>query len=220
MLVGILPMSVLAGEEGCPHTNLTYIENELIDPSCFEPGLGGYWFCEECGQYLDKSKEHGYWEEALASKIPALGHAFNADTGKCDNCDLENPVYSKVTSLADINEEDMYIFVAEVDGRYFVLGGLDESTATSNEQGTVDCGEGGNAIPVVPYDDGSISLLNQSYVGNARPKRSLIIGIAVSSPITPNVARLARPPTPVRIARLQRLPIFPRSTTTLALGSR
>ena len=169
MLVGILPMSVLAGEEGCPHTNLTYIENELIDPSCFEPGLGGYWVCEECGQYLDKNKEHGYWEEALASKIPALGHSFNADTGKCDNCDLENPVYSKVTSLADINEEDMYIFVAEVDGRYFVLGGLDESTATSNEQGIVDCGEGGNAIPVVPYDDGSISLLNQNYVGNARP---------------------------------------------------
>ena len=169
MLIGIVPLSVFAEEEGCPHTNLSYIENELKDPSCFEPGLSGYWMCEECGQYLDISKEHGYWEEPLASKIPALGHAFNADTGSCDHCGLANSIYSKVTSLDDINEEDMYIIVAEAGGRYFVLGGLDESTATSNEQGIVDCVESGNAIEVIPYDDGSISLLNQNYVGNARP---------------------------------------------------
>ena len=34
-------------------------------------------------------------------------------------------MYYKVTSLDDVNEEDMYIFVAKVGDKYFVLGGLD-----------------------------------------------------------------------------------------------
>ena len=166
MLIGVMPMTAFAEEE-CAHTNAVFYDFEGVAPSCFEPGIGGYWFCEECSQYLDESKENGYWEELLASKIPATGHAFNADTGKCDYCDLENSVYSKVTSLDDVNEEDMYIFVAKVGDKYFVLGGLDESTP--DEQGNVWCGDSGNAIEVIPYEDGSISLLNQDYVGAMKP---------------------------------------------------
>ena len=119
MLIGMLPLSVFADEGGCPHTTVTYIENDVIAPGCFEPGADAYWCCDECGQFLDKNKENAYWEEALAARVPALGHAFNTDTGKCDNCNMSNPVYTKITSLADVNEEDMYIFVAKVGNRYF-----------------------------------------------------------------------------------------------------
>ena len=168
MLIGIMPLTAFAEEESCPHTNATYIEDGVIAPTCFEPGMAGYYFCEDCSQYLTADKQNGYWEEPHASKVPALGHAFNIDTGKCDHCNLANPVYSKITSLTDVNEEDMYIIVANVGDRYFVLGGLDESTA-NNEQGVIDCVESGNAIEITPYQDGSISLLNQNYVGNGRP---------------------------------------------------
>ena len=170
MIVSVMPTTIFAYEEEwvCPHTNVTYIDVDEIAPTCFEPGVAGYWYCDECGQFLDKNKENGFWEEILASKNPALGHAFNTDTGKCDNCNIPNPVYTRITSLDDVNEEDMYIVVANVGDRYFVLGGLDESTA-NNEQGVIDCVESGNAVEVTPYADGSISLLNQNYVGNARP---------------------------------------------------
>ena len=172
MLIGVMPMTAFAEEEACAHTNAVFYDFEGVAPSCFEPGIGGYWFCEECSQYLDESKENGYWEQLLASKIPATGHAFNADTGKCDYCDLENSVYSKVTSLDDVNEEDMYIFVAKVGDKYFVLGGLDGSTP--DEQGNVWCGDSGNAIEVTPYEDGSISLLNQDYVGAMKPSEFML----------------------------------------------
>ena len=170
--IGIMSLTAFAEEETCAHTNAVFYDFEGVAPSCFEPGIGGYWFCEECSQYLDESKENGYWEELLASKIPATGHAFNADTGKCDHCGLENSVYSKVTSLDDVNEEDMYIFVAKVGDKYFVLGGLDESAP--DEQGNVWCGDSGNAIEVTPYEDGSISLLNQDYVGAMKPSEFML----------------------------------------------
>lgn len=194
MLVGLMPTSVFAEDE-CAHTNAVFYDFEGIASSCFEPGVGGYWFCEDCYQYLDESKENGYWEELLASKIPATGHAFNADTGSCDNCGLGNPVYTKVTSLDDINEEDLYIFVANVGDKYFVLGGLDESTG--DEQGNVWGHEDGNAIEVIPYEDGSISLLNQNYVGAMKPSEFMLdvnpdqwnfteIGLTTVMPLLPN----------------------------------
>ena len=194
MLVGLMPTSVFAEDE-CAHTNAVFYDFEGTASSCFEPGVGGYWFCEDCSQYLDESKENGYWEELLASKIPATGHAFNADTGSCDNCGLANPVYTKVTSLDDINEEDLYIFVANVGDKYFVLGGLDESTG--DEQGNVWGHEDGNAIEVIPYEDGSISLLNQNYVGTMKPSEFMLdvnpdqwnfteIGLTTVMPLLPN----------------------------------
>ncbi len=180
------------------HPNAIHIEGEVIEPSCFEPGSGPYWLCEDCGMFMDESKENEYWEEAMASKVPATGHAFNTDTGKCDNCGLENPVYTKITSLDDINEEDMYIFVAKIGDKYFALGGLDEETSgETNEQGIIDCGENINAIEVVPYEDGSISLLNQNYVGNAVPSEFMLdvnpeqwnfteMGLTTVMPLLPN----------------------------------
>ena len=194
LLIGMLPAAVFAEDE-CAHTNAVFHDFEGTASSCFEPGVGGYWFCEDCSQYLDESKENGYWEELLASKIPATGHAFNADTGSCDNCGLANPIYSKVTSMADINEEDMYIFVANVGDRYFVLGGLNESAG--DEQGNVWGHEDGNAIEVTPYEDGSISLLNQDYVGTMKPSEFMLdvnpdqwnfteIGLTTVMPLLPN----------------------------------
>ena len=194
LLIGMLPTAVFAEDE-CAHTNAVFYDFEGTASSCFEPGVGGYWFCEDCSQYLDESKENGYWEELLASKIPATGHAFNADTGYCDNCGLENPIYSKVTSMADINEEDMYIFVANVGDRYFVLGGLNESAG--DEQGNVWGHEDGNAIEVTPYEDGSISLLNQNYVGTMKPSEFMFdvnpdqwnfteVGLTTVMPLLPN----------------------------------
>ena len=53
-------MTVFAEEETCAHTNAVFYDFEGVAPSCFEPGIGGYWFCEECSQYLDESKENGY----------------------------------------------------------------------------------------------------------------------------------------------------------------
>ena len=172
------------------HPNAIHIEGEVTEPSCFEPGSGPYWICEECGRFMNESKENEYWEEAMASKIPATGHAFNTDTGECDACGLPNPVYTKVTSLSDVNEEDMYIIVAEVETtasgesaggvvevvngpvevggasggtKYFALGGL--YTNEPDEQGNVHCGADlGNAISVTLNEDGTISLLNQNTV--------------------------------------------------------
>lgn len=196
MLIGVMPMTAFAEEE-CAHTNTIYTA-PIGEPSCFEPAMGGYWFCEDCYQYLDENKQNVYWDEnevRNAVKRFATGHAFNADTGKCDHCDLENSVYSKVTSLDDVNEEDMYIFVAKVGDRYFVLGGLDESAP--DEQGNVWCGDSGNAIEVTPYEDGSISLLNQDYVGTMKPSEFMLdvnpdqwnfteMGLTTVMPLLPN----------------------------------
>ena len=59
MLIGVMPMAVFAEDETCAHTNAVFYDFEGVAPSCFEPGIGGYWFCEECSQYLDESKENG-----------------------------------------------------------------------------------------------------------------------------------------------------------------
>lgn len=155
--------------EDCPHAN-AYFTEDTGEPSCFEPAMGGYWYCEDCWTYYDADMQNMYWDENemfSALKKPATGHAFNNDTGKCDNCGISNPVYTKITSLSDVNEEDMYIIVANVGDRYFVLGGLNVNE--SDPMGNAWCYESGNAVEVVPYEDGSISLLNQNYVGNARP---------------------------------------------------
>ena len=156
--------------ETCPHTDAVYEELEDIEASCFEPGMSGYWFCEECYRYLDKNKENGYWEPLPASKKPATGHYFNTDTGVCDECGMSNPVYTRVTSLDAINEEDLYIIVAEVEGeestKYFVLGGLDERHP--DEQGNIRC-VAGNAIRVTANSDGSISLVNQEVLEDGSP---------------------------------------------------
>lgn len=162
--------------EPCPHTNAYYFEQEESESSCFEPGRSGYWHCDECWRYLDKNKEHTYWEEWNAAVNPATGHAFNIDTGTCDHCGIPNPVYSKVTSLDDVNEEDLYIVVAEVEeegaNQYFALGGLGSE---SDEQGVIWCNtDSGNAIPVIPNADGTISLLHQNYTEDVRPSEMML----------------------------------------------
>ena len=52
----------------CLHTNAVYTEQVELESSCFEPGMRGYWFCEDCWRYLDKDQENAYWEEPLASR--------------------------------------------------------------------------------------------------------------------------------------------------------
>ena len=179
MVLGMMPLTSFADEESCAHTNAYYSESEKpeSEPTCFEPAVGGFWFCEDCGQYFDENKENGYWEPFPAAKIPATGHYFNTDTGVCDECGLANPVYAKVTSLDDINEEDMYIIVAEVEGEestmYFVLGGLDERHP--DEQGNVWCPTGvSNAIRVAANPDGSISLVDQEILEDGTPSEFML----------------------------------------------
>ena len=179
MVLGMMPLTAFANEESCAHTNAYYSEPEKpeSEPTCFEPAMGGFWFCEDCGQYLDKNKENGYWEPLPAAKIPATGHYFNTDTGVCDECGLANPVYTKVTSLDDVNEEDLYIIVAEVAGtegtKYFVLGGLDERHP--DEQSNVWCPTGvSNAIRVTANPDGSISLVNQETLEDGSPSEFML----------------------------------------------
>ena len=46
--------------ETCPHPDAVYEEVEYVEETCFEPGMNGYWFCEECYQYLDENKENGF----------------------------------------------------------------------------------------------------------------------------------------------------------------
>ena len=191
MLVSMMPATVFAVEnshtehsygenciceicgETCPHTNAFYEELENIEASCFEPGMSGYWFCEECWYYLDENKENAFWEPLPASKKLATGHFFNTDTGVCDECGLANPVYTKVTSLDDINEEDLYIIVAEADGQYFVLGGLYDRHP--DEQGNIWCPDGAtNAIRVTANADGSISLVNQEVLDDGSPSEFML----------------------------------------------
>ena len=68
MLIGIMPTTVFAEEE-CVHTNTIYTA-PVGEPSCFEPAMGGYWFCEDCNQYLDENKQNVYWEPLPAAKNP------------------------------------------------------------------------------------------------------------------------------------------------------
>ena len=174
MLIGVMPMTVFAEEETCAHTNAVYLDEfGNVEASCFEPGVRGYYYCEDCGMYLDEDKENEYLEPLPAAKIPATGHFFNTDTGECDECGLANPVYTKVTSLDDVNEEDLYIIVAEADGQYFVLGGLYDRY--SDEQGNIWCPDGAtNAIPVTANDDGSISLVNQEVLEDGSPSEFML----------------------------------------------
>lgn len=177
LLLSIMPTSVMAEEE-CSHTNAVYSDEfGNVEATCFEPGVSGYYYCEDCGCYLDENKENEYWEPLEAAKKPAIGHYFNTDTGTCDECGIPNAVYTKVTSLADINEEDMYIVVAEVDGKestmYFVLGGLDERHP--DEQGNVWCPTGvNNAIRVTANSNGSISLVNQEILEDGSPSEFML----------------------------------------------
>ena len=178
-VLGIMSLTALAYDENCQHTNAYYTEPEEPEgePTCFESAMGGFWFCEDCWQYLDKDKENACWEPLPAAKIPATGHYFNTDTGVCDECGLANPVYTKVTSLDDVNEEDMYIIVAEIAGtegtKYFVLGGLDERHP--DEQGNVWCPTGvNNAIQVTANPDGSISLVNQEILEDGAPSEFML----------------------------------------------
>ena len=178
MLIGIIPMTVLAYGENCAHTNAVYLDEfGNVEASCFEPGVRGYYYCEDCGMYLDEDKENEYWEPLPAAKIPAMGHFFNTDTGVCDECGLANPVYTKVTSLDDVNEEDMYIIVAEVaetgGTKYFVLGGLDERHP--DEQGNIWCPTSvNNAIQVTANTDGSISLVDQETLEDGSPSEFML----------------------------------------------
>ena len=178
MLIGTLPMTAFAEEETCAHTNAVYLDEfGNVEASCFEPGVRGYYYCEDCGMYLDKDKENEYWEPLPAAKIPAMGHFFNTDTGVCDECGLANPVYTKVTSLDDVNEEDMYIIVAEVADtmgtKYFVLGGLDERHP--DEQGNIWCPTSvNNAIQVTANTDGSISLVDQETLEDGSPSEFML----------------------------------------------
>ena len=171
MLVGILPLYVFA-DNGCSHENAVFYEGKA--PTCFEPGCIAYWYCDDCYSFLDENKQYlvnedNYWlREQDILKDPATGHQFSQDTGKCVNCGLDTPVYNRVTSLDDVNEEDLYIFVAEVNGRHFVLGGLDDSNP--DEESNIWCPDGvGNAIPVNAAPDGSISLVGQDILGDGRP---------------------------------------------------
>ena len=200
MLIGIIPLSVFADD--CDHANAVF--HEATSPTCFEPGSIAYWYCEDCYSFLDENKqylidEEFYWlREQDIIKDPATGHNFNKDEGVCINCGLANPVYTRVSSLDEVNEEDLYIFVAEVNGQHFVLGGLDESDP--DEESNIRCPYGvGNAIPVVADDDGSISLVNQDILGDARPLEFMFdvnpdqwnwgqgeMGITVVMPLLPN----------------------------------
>ena len=200
MLIGIIPLSVFADD--CDHANAVFYE--ATSPTCFEPGCIAYWYCEDCYSFLDENKqylidEEFYWlREQDVIKDPATGHNFNKDEGVCINCGLANPVYTRVSSLDEVNEEDLYIFVAEVNGQHFVLGGLDESNP--DEESNIRCPYGvGNAIPVVADDDGSISLVNQDILGDARPLEFMFdvnpdqwnwgqgeMGITVVMPLLPN----------------------------------
>ena len=174
MVLGMMPLTVFADEESCPHANMVYSDEfGAVAASCFEPGVRGYYYCEDCGRYFDEDKENEYWEPLPAAKIPATGHFFNTDTGECDECGLANPVYTKVTSLNDVNEEDLYIIVAEADGQYFVLGGLYDRY--SDEQGNIWCPDGAtNAIRVTANVDGSISLVNQEVLEDGSPSEFML----------------------------------------------
>lgn len=170
--LAVMTVSAFAYDD-CDHENAIY--TAASEASCFEPGTEAYWFCEDCWQYLDANKNvfdpEIYWDEIdilTALRKKATGHSFNKITGACDECGISTPVYSKVTSLDAVNEEDMYIIVAEVGDRRFVLGGLDESNP--DDQNNVWCNENvGNAILVTPNSDGTICLANQNFANGFVP---------------------------------------------------
>ena len=77
MVFGILPMTVFADEESCPHANMVYSDEfGAVAASCFEPGVRGYYYCEDCGRYFDEDKENEYWEISKASCHKQLASLF------------------------------------------------------------------------------------------------------------------------------------------------
>lgn len=96
--------------ELCPHKNMEHIIG--IPATCTEQGTIEYWYCEDCyGYYLD-----GNFEVSVTinnETLFALGHKYNSE-GVCENCGMNRPVYTPVTSLAQfdqLSEEASYIIV-------------------------------------------------------------------------------------------------------------
>lgn len=96
--------------ELCPHKNMEHIIG--TPATCTEQGTIDYWYCDDCyGYYQD-----GNFEVSVTINNETLfapGHKYNSE-GVCENCGMNRPVYTPVTSLAQfdqLSEEASYIVV-------------------------------------------------------------------------------------------------------------
>ena len=96
--------------ELCPHKNMEHI---LGTPAtCTQQGTIEYWYCDDCYEYY----QNGNFEFPVMidnDTSPALGHKYNSE-GVCENCGLNRPVYTPVTSLEQfdqLSEDASYIIV-------------------------------------------------------------------------------------------------------------
>lgn len=96
--------------EMCPHKNMGHIIG--TPAACTEQGTIDYWYCDDCYRcYQD-----GNFEVSVTINNETLfapGHKYNSE-GVCENCGMNRPVYTPVTSLAQfdqLSEKASYIVV-------------------------------------------------------------------------------------------------------------
>ena len=107
--------------ELCPHKDMEHVPAD--PPTCTQQGSEEYWYCYDCYQYYQNNNfevpvqpesEWGYrYHGADPFAAPALNHKYNSE-GVCENCGMNRPVYTPVTSLAQfdqLSEDASYIIV-------------------------------------------------------------------------------------------------------------
>ena len=110
-------------EGGCLHEELTCIPGTAA--TCMKDGIADYYYCGFCDRYYkDEQGKNQIWniEYALKSELKtAVMHTDENNDGVCDFCNKPMPIFVKVTDEKDIVYGGTYIFVAEIDGKYYAL---------------------------------------------------------------------------------------------------
>ena len=143
---------IVLEEGGCKHTEMVLVEG--TQPTCQRDGTLDYYHCNTCEcDFSDISGINQLWSKR--DLVSASYHSDKNADSICDFCDKPMPIFKKVTAEKDIMVGGVYVFVTEIDGRYYALA---QPPETENEDSVSAGKEYGDLMPlceITPNDDGT-----------------------------------------------------------------
>lgn len=116
--------------EMCRHPD-GLVHTDGIEPTCINDGLAENWYCGTCGSYFSDAEGLNIIADGNTTLL-AHGPVDADNDGLCDSCGKSMPVYTKVTSDADIVMGGKYILVSDFgDDCYYVLKKPDTKLSSS-----------------------------------------------------------------------------------------